>query len=349
MEIQIRDFGKTENGSAQLVGMANIHGVKIEVTNYGASLVSLAVPDRNGELADVVLGYDRLSDYVENKGYFGATIGRNANRIGGARIRINGQEYVLKANDGENNLHSGPFGMDRKIWNMEILSKERSVIFSCHSPDKEQGFPGNMEVSVTYTLTDENEIRICHAAKADADTIANLCNHSYFNLAGHGSGNIHAHCLWLNAEAFTPIDEKRIPTGEIRALADTPFDFRKLKPIGQDIEKEETQLRRAGGYDHNFVLNDQNGEVRKVAEVFEPTSGRVMEVYTDCVGLQFYSGNSIKNTPIGKGGVAYCRRGGFCLETQFYPDATHHAHFPSPILRVGENYKSLSIYKFSVR
>jgi aldose 1-epimerase len=349
MGIQIRHFGETANISVPLVTMSNVHGMEVGVSSYGATLVSLVAPDRNGTLADVALGYDDVADYVRNEGYFGATIGRNGNRTGGAKITINGKEYALEANDGENNLHSGPAGMDKRIWKMEISEKDLSVTFSCRSPDKDQGFPGNMDVSVTYTLTDENELQISYTGKTDADTIANLTNHSYFNLAGHGSGKIHGHYLWLNAEAFTPINEKRIPCGEIRGLAGTAFDFRTPRPIGENIEKEEEQLILAGGYDHNFVLNEQNGKIRRIAEVFEPSSGRVLEVYTDCVGVQFYSGNSIKNTPIGKAGVVYGHRSGFCLETQFYPDANHHAHFPSPILKAGETYKTVTLYKFSAR
>ena len=351
MGIQVSDFGKTADGTtAKIVTVVNERGMGMEVTDFGAALVAVTVTDKNNALADVVLGYEDVMDYIRNTGfYLGATIGRNGNRIGCACVTINGQDYPMDDNENGNNLHSGFEGFDRKIWDMEILEDELTVKFHYHSPDGEQGLPGNFDVTVAYTLTNENEIRIHYTGTSDADTIANMTNHSYFNLAGHAYGSIAEHILWLDADAYTPVDEKLIPTGELRTVQGTPFDFRTPKKMGLDIDADDEQLKLASGYDHNYVLNHQDGQVRKVAEVSEPVTGRVMEVYTDCVGVQFYAGNFMNSTLIGKGGAAYQRRGGFCLETQYYPDANHHNHFPTSILKAGQLYDTTTIYKFTVR
>lgn len=348
MGIKISSFGMTSKGEeAAIITIMNKNGMGIELSNYGAALVAATVPDRNGRTADVILGYEDVTDYITNDGFFGAVIGRNGNRIGKAEVIINGKTYKMDQNEKGNNLHSGFQGFDKVIWDMEILKEESTVKFHYNSPDGDQGLPGNLAVTVSYTLTDQNEIKINYRGIADADTIVNMTNHSYFNLAGHEKGTITDHTLWLDAEAFTVIDKESIPTGENRSVEGTPFDFRKAKRIGDDIDDDDEQIKLAGGFDHNFVLKKEKSSIiRKIAELTEPVSGRIMEVYTDCVGVQFYSGNFIENTQIGKGGEPYQKRRGLCLETQFYPDANHHAEFPSSILKAGETYETTTIYKF---
>ncbi|MFD1402480.1 aldose epimerase family protein [Robinsoniella peoriensis] len=341
-------FGKTGNGQeAKIVTIMNKKGMGIEVTNYGATLVSATVPDEKGHIEDVILGYEDVTDYAANGGFFGAVIGRNGNRIGKAKVTINGVDYQMEQNENGNSLHSGTRGFDKVIWDMELLEEEATVKFTHHSPDGDEGLPGNFDVTVSYTLTDENEIRIHYTGVSDADTIANMTNHSYFNLAGHDKGTILDHTLWMDADAFTVIDEESIPTGELRSVEGTPMDFRKTRRIGDDIDDTYEQIQLAHGYDHNFVLN-QNGEekLRKIAKVTDPLTKRTMEVYTDCVGVQFYTGNFIEKTQIGKGGIAYQKRSGLCLETQFFPDAPNHEHFPSSILKAREVYDTTTIYKF---
>lgn len=347
MGIKISKFGKLTDGrEAKLVTMANHNGMSVEMTDFGATLVSVVVPDQNGKAADVVLGYADVVDYAKNGGFLGATIGRSGNRIGGASFELGGVSYTLDKNENGNNLHSGHDGYDRMIWEMEIDEAALSVKFSHHSPDMEQGYPGNFDISVTYTLTEDNELKLSYEGVSDKDTIANLTNHSYFNLEGHDSGTILEHTLWIDADAMTVTDAESIPTGELRKVEGTPFDFRKAKKIGQDIEADDEQIRFGGGFDHNFALNT-DGSFKKVAEAKAPVSGRTMEVFTDCVGMQFYAGNFIESTWIGKDGKPYGKRGGFCLETQFYPDAVHHENFASPVLKAGEKYQTTTIYKFS--
>ena len=350
MGIKKSRFGKTRDGKeAAIITLMNQNGMGIEVSNYGATLVAVTVPDKAGHTKDVVLGYEDVMDYIVNPGYFGATIGRNGNRIGGASVTIDGKEYPIDKNENSNNLHSGFKGYDSILWDMEILADELTVKFFHHSPDGEQGFPGNFDVSVTYTLTEDNELQIHYKGRSDADTIANLTNHSYFNLKGHDKGDVLDHNMWIDADAITTVDSESIPTGEIRNVFGTPMDFTVPKKIGADIETDYDQLLLGGGYDHNYVLNNQNGQVRKIAEVSEEESGCRMEVFTDCVGVQFYTGNFIKENCSGKDGIPYTKRSGFCLETQFYPDANHHEVFPSSILKAGEEYNTKTIYKFSVK
>jgi aldose 1-epimerase len=321
----------------------------MEVTNYGATLVSVTVPDKNGSFADVILGYEDVSDYISHRGCLGATIGRNGNRIGGATVTISGKEYPLDDNENGNNLHSGFVGYNKMVWNMEVQKDRLAVKFSRRSPDGEQGFPGNFDVSVTYTLTEENEVQIHYEGVSDKDTIANMTNHSYFNLAGHGSGTVLEQTMWIDSDAITENNQASIPTGVIRDIRGTAMDFNEPKKIGRDIEEDYDQLQFANGYDHNYVLKDQGTGVRKVAEAVDEESGRVLEVFTDCVGVQFYTGNFIEAGSLGKAGALYGPRHGFCLETQFYPDANHHENFPSSIIKAGEKYDSTTIYKFSVR
>lgn len=347
MGITVTDFGRTPKGvDAKLYTLANGNGMTIEVTDFGATLVGATVPDKNGTCADVVLGYSDVTGYLTYGGYLGATIGRSGNRIGGASFEINGVTYQMDKNENGNNLHSGYQGYEKVLWNAETDEDALSVAFSHHSPDGDQGFPGNFDVTVTFTLTEDNRIKIEYRGKADKDTIANMTNHSYFNLDGHDSGSILSHKVWIDADGITAIDKEAIPTGEIMAVEKTAFDFRTPKTIGQDIEREEEQLKMGGGYDHNYALRAGEG-VRKIAEVTAPVSGRKMTVYTDCVGVQFYTGNFIESSWIGKDGKAYGKRGGFCLETQYYPDAVHHDNFASPILKAGETYHTTTIYQFT--
>ncbi|MDO5422957.1 MAG: aldose epimerase family protein [Eubacteriales bacterium] len=341
-------FGKTGNGAqASLFTLTNRNGMRVSVTDLGATLVAACVPGKDGKLTDVILGYREAKDYETYGGFFGAVIGRNGNRIGNAEVELNGKTYHLEKNEKENNLHSGNSGFDKRIWEAVCLEEENAVRFTLESPDGDEGFPGNMTVSVTYTLTEENSIKLHYQAKADADTIANLTNHSYFNLAGHDRpGTITDHVLWLDADAFTPTDADSIPTGEIRPVEGTPFDFRSPKEIGLEIDSDYEQIVKGGGYDHNFVLNHQGEGIRKIAEVTLPAMGRKMEVFTDLPGVQFYAGNFIGEEKTGKGGVHYGKRQGLCLETQVYPDAVHHENFPSSVLKAGEVYDTTTVYRF---
>lgn len=350
MGINKNEFGMTKDGKeAFIYTLVNKNGMSAEVTDYGATLVAVNTTDKNGRLDDVLLGYEDVTDYIENGGYLGATVGRNCNRVKGASVSINGQAYELDKNENGNDLHSGFHGYDSCIWDTKMVSEENSVVFSRMSPDGEQGFPGNFQISVTYTLTEENELKIHYCGKCDQDTIANMTNHSYFNLAGQDSGEVTGHILMLDADTYLPIDGESIPTGEIREVAGTPFDFREPKAIGRDIGADDEQLKLAHGYDHNFLLRGGCMEVRKIADVLEPVSGRTMEVFTDCPGIQLYTGNFLENTQIGKEGTVYGPHHGFCMETQFYPDTPHHEEFPSSILKAGEEYSSTTIYKFGIR
>ena len=348
MGVKVSSFGKIPSGKETcLFTLINKNGMCMEVTDYGATLVSVMVPGKDHTLTDVVLGYEDVMDYWKQEGYLGATVGRSCNRNGGANVTIQGKTYELFKNEhGKNNLHSSPDGYNQMVWNYEVDEEELSVRFFRLSPNLEQGYPGNFEISVTYTLTQENEVKIHYHGVSDQDTVANLTNHSYFNLAGQGNGTILDHEVWIDADAFTVIDEESIPTGEIRSVEGTPFDFRKRKRVGEQIEEKDEQLLLAGGYDHNFVLNKKAGELKKIAEVFEPKSGRKMEVFTTCVGVQFYTGNFITEGSHGKEGTIYHRRSGLCMETQFFPDAVHHENFPSPILKAGEIYDSITVYKW---
>lgn len=320
------------------------------VTDLGATLVKLLVPAKNGEIKDVVLGYDSPEGYMENTCFFGAVIGRSGNRIDKGRFTINGRTYQMDINDNENNLHSGTNGFDKRKWEVKAVDEEKnSITFALNSPDGDEGFPGNFQVCVTYTLTDENEIRLHYEATSDADTVANLTNHTYFNLAGHDSGSIEGQELQILADAFTPVrDSQAIPTGEITPVAGTPMDFTEAKTIGRDIEADFGQMKYVGGYDHNYVLSDRTGEWKKMAEAYCEKTGIVMEAFTDCCGVQFYAGNFITDQT-GKGGVHYGKRHGFCLESQYYPNAINQEGFPKPLLKAGETYDSTTSYRFSVR
>jgi aldose 1-epimerase len=355
-------FGTTPQGEAvTLFTLTNSSGIEVRAMSYGGIILSLKVPDRDGVLGDVVLGYDRLAGYLEETPYFGAIIGRYGNRIGEGRFELEGTGYELAVNNGANHLHGGLVGFDKVVWDAEPFQNEKGVgiIFSRTSPDGEEGYPGTLTVQVTYTLTDANGLIFDYLATTDAPTPVNLTQHSYFNLAGQGSGDVLGHRLIINSDRYTPVDEGLIPTGEIATVVGTPFDFRELRELGDGIGEDHPQLLFGGGYDHNFVLGGGgSGWASSVPEalsgltpavrVVEPTTGRIMEVYTTEPGLQFYSGNFLDGTITGKDGTAYEYRNGFCLETQHFPDSPNQAGFPSTILRPGEEYRSRTVYLFSV-
>lgn len=342
-----QSFGKTDTGEqVELYTLTNSKGVAAAITNYGGILVSLKVPDRAGQLADVVLGFDALDGYLKAHPYFGAIIGRYGNRIAKARFTLNGVEYQLARNEGENSLHGGIKGFDKAVWTAKEIDGGKGLELTYLSKDGEEGFPGNLAVTVTYSLNDENELKIDYAATTDKDTVVNLTNHSYFNLAGQGEGDVLGHVVTINADRFTPVDAKLIPTGELRPVEGTPFDFRSPRGIGERINDKDEQLVLGKGYDHNFVLNRTGEGLALAARVVEPKTGRVMEVLTTEPGMQFYTGNFLDGTITGKGGKVYRQRYGFCLETQHFPDSPNKPEFPSVVLKPGEQYRSTTIYRF---
>jgi aldose 1-epimerase len=344
-------FGKTPDGEAvDLYTLTNKNGVEAAITNYGGSVVSLKVPDRDGKPGDVVLGFDSVDGYVSNTSYLGALIGRYGNRIGHAEFKLDGKTYTLAKNNGENTLHGGTKGFNKAVWTVkEIPANDGQALELTYlSKDGEEGFPGNLHVRVIYTLTDENALKIDYYATTDKDTVVNLTNHSYFNLSGPGSGDILGHIMMIEADKFTPVDSGLIPTGELRDVAGTPFDFRKPTEIGARINSDDEQIKLGGGYDHNFVLRKKPGEaISLAARVTEPKTGRVMEVWTTQPGVQFYTGNFLDGSLHGKGGISYTKRSAFCLETQHFPDSPNKPKFPSTELKPGERYHTTTIYKFS--
>jgi aldose 1-epimerase len=344
-------FGKPEGEKAtQLYRLKNKNGLEAAITDYGATLVSLKVPDRQGKLADVILGYDDASGYQKTTAYLGAIVGRYGNRIAKGKFILNGVTYTLATNNGPNHLHGGVTGFSKKFWQARESATGNSLTLSYTSKDGEEGYPGNLSVTVTYTLTDQNELRIDYSATTDKATVVNLTNHAYFNLTGDPQKDILQHQLMLHASRFTPVDSGLIPTGELRSVKGTPFDFTKSIAIGARIGQDDEQLKRGGGYDHNFVLDKGKTEQPvKVAEVYEPVSGRLLEVSTTEPGIQFYTGNSLGGPPKGKGGIAYRPRAAFCLETQHFPDSPNHPEFPSTTLNPGQRYRTTTIYRFSVR
>ncbi len=349
MAIKVERFGETPDGSqVDLYTLTNENGVSASFTNLGGIWVSMMVPDKDGKLADVVLGYDTVEKYLVNSPHLGATIGRNANRIGNAAFTLNGIRYELYANDGPNNLHSAPAFYRTRIWEVELdeSSLGSRVSFSLNSPDMDQGYPGNAQITVSYTLTDENSVMIHYHMVSDQDTVANFTNHSYVNLAGHGKGNIGTHQVWIDADYFTPIDSVLIPDGRILPVKGTTMAFPTMKPIGRDIGGDDEQLVLGNGYDHNWVLNHKAGELSLCAKAYEPESGRLMEVYTDLPGVQFYTANFLTGDMPGKEGAVYGFRHAYCFETQYYPDSVNKPQFPSPFLKAGEVYETTTIYKF---
>lgn len=351
MSISKEFFGNVKDGTpVYIFTLKNSKGMSMRVTNFGGIIVSLFLKDKYGKVDDIVLGYDKIQDYEKKGPYFGAIIGRYANRIAKSRFKLNGIEYNLSKNEGENQLHGGVEGFDKKVWNAEIIDKDGNdaLELTYKSLDGEEGYPGNLHVKVTYSITENNELIIDYHAVSDKDTIVNLTNHSYFNLSGHAFGDILHNKLMINADKFTPIDKYSIPTGDLKEVKDTPMDFRKMKPIFKDINSDFEQIKLAKGYDHNFVLNTNGNINEKACEVIDEKSGRSMEVYTTKPGVQLYTGNFLNGEYIGKGGVVYQSYAGLCLETQFFPDSVNQKHFPSPILKAGEEYKHTTIYKFSI-
>ena len=350
MQLKKSLFGQSEDGSnVNLFTLTNDNQIEIRITNYGGIIVSIQTPDRDGKLGDIVLGFDTLDEYLAGHPFFGVLVGRFANRIAHARFTLEGVEYTLAPNNGPNALHGGNHGFDKALWQATSFENEDAVGVSLRylSEDGEEGYPGNLSVQVIYTLTNQNELRIDYLATTDQTTIVNLTNHSYFNLKGKET--ILDHVVYLNADHYTPTDETLIPTGEIRSVENTPMDFRQPTAIGARIDWADEPLQLAGGYDHNWVLNKaEEGDLSHCATVTEPTSGRRMEVYTTQPGVQFYTGNMMPEEIAGKGGTLYPRRGGLCLETQVFPDAPNHPHFPSAALEPGEKYEQTTIFRFGV-
>lgn len=345
MSVKKELFGTTGDGvEIYRFWLENAGGMRAGIINYGAILVNLLVPDKDGNVEDVVLGYDTLEAYLENGCFFGAVIGPNANRIGGAGFELEGHRYQLAANDGENNLHSHrALGYHKRVF--DVTEGENSITLSLEDQDGSMGFPGNKKVKVTYTLTQENAIELSYEAQSDKNTILNMTNHTYFNLAGHNKGKILDHVLELKACAYTPTLPGSIPTGEIASVAGTPFDFTTAKRVGDEIDEDNEQLRLAGGYDHNWVIDGYDGMLKEFAVVTDPVSGRSMKAYTDLPGVQFYAGNFIERED-GKEGAVYEKRCGLCLETQYFPDTANKPEFPSAVFGPERIYRSRTVYKF---
>jgi aldose 1-epimerase len=339
--------------SIKLCKLTNENGMEVHVTNYGATITSIVVPDRNGVMADVALGYNSVEGYINaiDRPYFGSIVGRYGNRIAGGKFSIGGQEYKLNTNNGPNHLHGGMMGFDKVVWNANPTGDAdwTGVTLTYRAQDGEEGYPGNLDVTVTYRLTKNNEIVVEYLATTDKPTHVNLTQHTYFNLKGEGEGDILGHELEIRADRYTPVDETLIPTGELASVEGTPFDFRKSKPIGGDIAKDHQQLKFGLGFDHNWVLRDEDQELKTAAVLYEPTSGRTLTVLTKEPGLQFYSGNFLDGRLVGKSRKPYVHRGGLCLETQHYPDSPNQPNFPSTLLNPGEKYQTKTVFRFSVR
>lgn len=346
-----RSFGKTSAGeNIDLYLLRNAHGVETTITNYGGIVVSLKVPDRAKKFDDVVLGFSDLEPYTKQGPYFGALIGRYGNRIARGRFKLNGVEYKLAVNNGENHLHGGIKGFDKVVWTGREMNTKAgpAVVLTYLSKDGEEGYPGNLRVRVVYTLTNKDELKIDYSATTDKDTVINLTHHSYFNLRGEGNGDILEHLVKINADRFVPIDAGSIPLGELSKVAGTPFDFLKSTAIGARINDDNEQLKNGSGYDHTFVINGRPGTLRLAATAYEPSTGRTMEVWTTEPGMQFYTGNFLDGLT-GKSGKPYPRRSGFCFETQHYPDSPNQPSFPTTTLRRGRTYTSTTIYRFNAR
>ena len=351
-QVTKESFGKTSDGQqVDLYTLRNTRGAEAKITNYGAIVTSLKVADRNGKFDDVVLGFNDFDSYLKNDPYFGAIVGRYGNRIAKGRFTLNGVEYKLATNNGENHLHGGIKGFDKVVWTGRELKSPAgpAVVMTYLSKDGEEGYPGNLDVRVVYTLTNNNELKIDYTATTDKDTVANLTHHSYFNLAGEGNGDILNHLVTINANRFVPTDAGSIPTGKLMNVAGTPFDFLKPMGIGVRINQDHEQLKFGSGYDHTWVINGRPGVMRLAASAYEATSGRVMQVWTTEPGVQFYTGNFLDGTKTGKSGKVYERRFGFCFETQHYPDSPNHPSFPTTTLKKGQTFKSTTIYRFSTR
>ena len=350
--IEKSPFGTTVEGiDVDKYILSNQQGMEISIINYGGIITSWSAKDKNGIYEDIVLGYNELSEYEKESPYFGAIIGRYGNRIAKGKFSIEGKEYTLAVNNGENHLHGGMKGFDKVVWDAETISTNSSVslILTYLSKDMEEGYPGNLEVEVIYTLNNEDELSVTYKATTDKTTVINLTQHSYFNLSANFKNTILNHELILNSDSFLPVDNTLIPTGEFRDVTNTPFDFRTSKTIGQQIDEEDPQLKNGFGYDHCWVLNEQDKGIRFVASAFEPQSRRFLEVFSDEPGIQFYSGNFLDGTLPSKNNGTYEFRSGFCLETQHFPDSPNHKNFPSVILRPEEEYNSQTIFKLTVK
>jgi len=348
--VQQERIGAREERPIILYTLKNSHGVEVRAMNYGGIIQSIRVPDRDGKFADVVLGHDTAEGYIPNPPYIGAVVGRYANRIANGTFTLNGKTYTLPKNDGPNTLHGGTTRtFDKVMWESQPLKDKNGVLFEYLSKDGEEGFPGNLKVRVTYVLTDSNELVIDYEATTDKATPINVSQHSYFNLKGEGNGDILDHEIMINADRFTPVDKNLIPTGELRPLKGTPFDFTKSTRIGSRIDDNYEQLTLGHGYDHNFVINRKGAGMTLAARVYEPTTGRVLEVSTTQPAVQFYTGNFLDGSVTGKSGHVYKRRNGLCLETQHYPDSPNHPDFPNTILKPGEKFHQTTAFKFSTK
>jgi aldose 1-epimerase len=346
MDIQKNIFGTLPDGrEVNIFTLVNSHGITARIMDYGATVVSLEVPDRDGRPADIVLGFDSLEDYLEESPYFGCIVGRYANRIAKGKFTLDGQNFTLAKNNGDNHLHGGLKGFDKKLWTAEALTHEGVVALrlTYFSQSGEEGYPGNLTITAIYALTDNNELKIDYTAETDQATPVNLTHHGYFNLAGQGTGDVLSLELILYSEHFTPVDEGLIPTGEIRTVSGSPWDFTSAKTIGRDLNQVE------GGYDNNFVLRNQGKELKLAASLFDPASGRLMEIHTTEPAIQLYSGNFLDGTITGKDSRVYQKHYALCLETQHYPDSPNQSGFPSTILRPGETYKTQTIHRFSTK
>jgi aldose 1-epimerase len=351
MNITKNSFGVTKTGQpVEMYTLTNAREHVVKVATYGGTIVNLLVPDKSGKIEDVVFGFDSLRDYEERSPFFGCLTGRYANRIAKGKFTLDGRMYSLAVNNGPNHLHGGKVGFDKKVWKAAPVQTGSSVglILTHTSPDGDEGYPGELACEVIYTWDNDDELTLDYRATTTKPTVVNLTNHSYFNLAGHASGSVLAHQLTLDADSFTPTDATSIPTGEIRAVENTPFDFRTVHPIGERIDAADQQLKFGSGYDHNFVVNGSAGHLRRCAELFDPKTGRVMTVHTSAPGVQLYTAKFMDALKA-KGGAVYGRRGAVCLETQHFPDSPNQPAFPSTVVRPGETYRSTTTFKFSVR
>ncbi len=344
-----KPFGQTNaNEAVTLYTLTNTQGMEVQIMNYGAIITKIIVPDKNKRMEDVVLGYDKVEDYIKDSPYFGAVVGRYGNRIAAGKFSLDGKNYTLAAQNNGQHLHGGLKGFDKKVWKT-VSKKPGSLTLSYLSKDGEEGFPGNLEVQVTYSLGEDNALAMDYVAKTDQATVLNICNHSYFNLSGNVKRDVLNHTIQLNAPFFIPVNKVLIPTGEIKSVKGGPFDFTSPKKIGLEINATDEQIAFGGGYDHCYAFDKAPGAFGKIARVVDPESGRVMEVFTTEPGVQFYTGNNLDGHSIGKYGAVYNKRTGFCLETQHYPDSPNQANFPSTVLRPGETYTSKTVYQFSVQ
>ncbi len=345
------DFGLSADGvPVYLFTLNNDNGMQARITNYGGALQSLLTEDKNGRFEDVVLGYDSLKDYEADQFYIGGIIGRHANRIAGGKFILNGGFYRLPINNGPNHLHGGIKGFNKVVWDVGAIDEEKAQLTMHYlSGDGEEGYPGYLDVEVTFTLTEDNALGIDYLAVTDQPTVCNLTHHDYFNLSGNFRTNILDHLLWIHADRFTPLNENHIPTGEIVPVKNTPLDFTVPKVIGEHIETDDLQLKQGQGYDHNLCLNDYDGALRWQASLHDPRSGRILRLYTSAPGVQLYSGNFLDGSARGKGGKYYAKHDGLCLETQHYPDAPNQPGFPSTVLNPGQVYQSTTVYEFAVK